>query len=107
MVFVNSVIRISTETKVDRFSIWKSCAPFVWWGCAADANNLLHIRCQESFPQKFANAPGTKFFLGICTGIVTDTNSTCVLASFLCFFVNNRVKSDPNAKPTIKSYMVQ
>jgi hypothetical protein len=43
MVFVNSVIRVSTKTKADCFPIWKRRTPFMWRCCATDANHRLHI----------------------------------------------------------------
>ena len=123
MVFVNSVIRISTKTKANCFSIRKRRTPFVWRCCATDANHRLHIMyiknlfCHtglgtlypRNYPQKLESAPGTNDFLGLGMRMGTDgtdTKSTCVLTSLRFFFVNIRVKSVPNAKPMTKSYIL-
>ena len=59
MIFVNSVIRVSTKTKVNLFPIGKNCTPFMRRSSTSDVYHLFHTFSQESFPQKFVSTPGT------------------------------------------------
>ena len=49
MIFVNSVIRVSTKTKVNLFPIGKNCTPFMWRSSTSDVYHLFHTLSQESF----------------------------------------------------------